>query len=155
MKTTGVFLLISLALPGVVSPQTRAEIKEARNMQPGVTVRTTTEKTKAALVDGFTRAGYSLQNDSAFLLVFTKPAPSSANIAAFMFGAGTSDPQEVVRVILIERKGTTRVTTSTTVVSSNRSGRERSMDFNSDGRHNLRVQKLLETGATEAEKPSN
>jgi len=117
-----------------------------------VTVSAPVQRTKAALVGTFTDSGYTLQNDSMFLLVFTKPVGvPPADIAAFMFGAGTSDPQENVRLTLVENEGTTRVLASTSIVSTNQYGRERTMDYNRNGKHNLRVKSLLESAKSRAE----
>jgi hypothetical protein len=149
--TAGLFLLIC-AIPHVILSQTKAEIKEASKSSPTVMVNASTQKTKAALVGTFTESGYVLQNDSTFLLVFTRPVEvPPANVAAFMFGAGTSDPQENVRLTLVDHEGTTRVSTSTSIVSTNQYGRERTMDYNSNGKHNLRVRALLESAKSWAE----
>lgn len=89
-KIIAVLLLPLFAIPDVVLSQTKAEVKEASKSPPSVIVNAPTQKTKAALVGTFTDSGYTLQNDSTFLLVFTKPVGiPPADIAAFMFGAGT------------------------------------------------------------------
>lgn len=151
-KIIAVLLLPIFAIPNVILSQTKAEVKEASKSPPSVMVNAPTQKTKAALVGTFTDSGYTLQNDSTFLLVFTKPVGvPPADIAAFMFGAGTSDPQENVRLTLVDNEGTSKVSASTSIVSTNHYGRERTMDYNRNGKHNLRVKALLESAKSRAE----